>query len=314
MALTGAATMLLTLTVGTAGADPVTPTKVVQAGMRLKFDDMVGRVGTCTLGAVGTDASGRKVGITAGHCNPRQEDPNDGGNFWPGAPLRDLVTENNKNNHPVWDWRDLTRDHTASPIGWIRYITTDNREANPITGINTKLDYMVIEFADNVELSSMVMTVPKYGDVNGQPFSPQTTYEPGPVVTPSVPWFKMNEVFSDSSGNPANPPALSVVCHAGTITSQDLAQADRPYAANCGTISHYTDGQMYAGAVHQPGDSGGPVWVQNNSTKWVGITTRKYHWLQTLLYFVNTPATTILADLNSKAAGFPGKGFQITNN
>ncbi|SEK19421.1 Trypsin [Rhodococcus maanshanensis] len=282
--------------------------------MRLKFDNIADAPGTCTLGAVGTDATGRKIGITAGHCNrPPTKSP------YPGVTKRVVDPTN---NHPVWDWRDLA----AGPIGYIRYVSADDTDGSDLAAqleyYKQNIDYMVIEFADNVELSSTIMTVPKYGPkAGGAAYDPPNDYAPGTVVTPSVPWGKVNAIYSDSSGNPAVPPQGGIftpteMCHAGAITQQQNSQNNQPDSARCGVIYHVENQNMYTSGFIQPGDSGGPVWVKNQFNKWAGITS----WVRAQLtplpgvYYVYTSAKKILDDMNSKAAGFPGKGFQITNN
>ncbi|PTR44094.1 hypothetical protein C8K38_105173 [Rhodococcus sp. OK611] len=70
--------LLLGLGVASALADrvpgpAVPPAKVVGPGTTITFDDYTEYGYWCTRGA-GTDSAGRKVGITAGHCNP-QVDP-----------------------------------------------------------------------------------------------------------------------------------------------------------------------------------------------------------------------------------------------
>lgn len=321
VALAGAATMLLTLTVGTAGADPVTPpTKVVSAGMRIKLQQY-----SCTLGAVGTDSSGRKVGITAGHCNPLPTDPaKDEVDDDPvHAPKRKPVTSN---KYPVEDWRDTS----FGPIGWIRYVSADYTDGNTtneaLAYFINNIDYMVIEFADNVQLSSQVMTVPKYE----LPFNPQTATQPTAVVTPSIPWGKVTSVYSDSSGNPTVPvPGLlgslgnPKMCHAGAITTQEYAQADQPKVSRCGGIYRTQGDVMYTNSGTQQGDSGGPVWVLGQFDKWAGIVSwyLDYEIIPGVTFrreHAFTSAKKILDDLNrpgdDRPANFPGKGFQITNN
>lgn len=308
--LVSAVAMAFTLATGTAGADPVTPTKVVAPGMRLEFQP-----GKCTLGAVGTDAGGRKVGITAGHCNPWKK---------AGAVAEATHTTTNNDGQAVWDWRDME----SGPIGWIRYISADGRPtaawpAEPGGEANIQktlpLDYMVIEFAPHIQLSSQVMTAPTYEfDANGQPFStdpltPSPTH--GPVVTPSQPWFKINTNLKGISGQLVAPGTFAQLCHAGSYTAQANAQAGQPTSQTnrCGTVTHELSGVSYGNIVNRGGDSGGPLVGRLEPHKWAGIVSGQGQTLLGWQYYYNS-AKIILEDMNSKPNGFTGKGFQLTNN
>ncbi|WP_137876042.1 hypothetical protein [Rhodococcus sp. Q] len=230
------------------------------------------------------------------------------------------------------DWRDGLN---AAPIAWIRYVSADKSDGNTtnenLTFWKANIDYMVIEFADHVQLSSQVMTVPKYGDdAEGNPFSPQDSTEPNAVVTPSVPWGKVTSVYSDSSGNPTVPkPGIlgslgnPKMCHAGAITTQEYAQADQPKVSRCGGIHKTQDEVMYTDSGSQGGDSGGPVWVLGQFDKWAGIVSWYLDYVivpgaPMVRAYAFTSAKKILDDLNrngdDRPADFPGKGFQITNN
>ncbi|SEL18828.1 hypothetical protein [Rhodococcus maanshanensis] len=303
-----ATTLIVGLGAGTAQAESVQipapavpPAKTVAAGMRLAFDDYTEKGNMCTLGAVGTDSGNRKVGITAGHCNPWETE----------GPLKRIYVgpmtqvHTLDNTHPVWDWRDVA----AGPIGWIRWVSDDERDG-PLRG---PLDYMVIEFAENVTLSSQLMTTPKYGpNANGTPYDPNTSLDPGPIEVPSQPWWKMNEIYADAAGNPMNPGWNQTLCNAGSTTTQFFAQAGDPRNVRCGPIGYSSGGLLYSQAGMKPGDSGGPAFVQGQSNKWAGISS--WIWPGGNLFYqhVYTSAKRILDDLNPR--GITGSGFKITNN
>ncbi|MFC7446981.1 hypothetical protein [Rhodococcus daqingensis] len=118
---------ILVGTGGVASADPVA-TKDVTNGMALSFDGE--GIYNCTLGPVGFDSAGRKVGITAGHCNL---DPNNN----PMAPVGEEVPNG---VYPVWD----ANDYAFGPIGYTRFVSEDLPHN----------DYMVIEFVPNTSLKS----------------------------------------------------------------------------------------------------------------------------------------------------------------
>ncbi|MGW6375906.1 hypothetical protein ACWFRB_07535 [Rhodococcus sp. NPDC055112] len=278
---------------------------MVAAGMRIAFDDNPAHPDICTLGAVGTDSQNRKVGITAGHCNPWESFRTVKG------PLPRVHTTDN--THKVWDWRDMA----AGPIGWIRWVSADQSECP--TGISgcldpliSKMDYMVIEFAGNVTLSSQVMTTPKYGpDANGTPFDPNSTVA-GPIEVPSEPWFKMNAIYSDAAGNPTVPAIGQALCNAGSTTTQFYAQAGDAKTVQCGGIGYNGGGLLYTQAGVKGGDSGGPAFVQGQSNKWAGIASWLWPLGNIFYQHVYTSAKKILDDLNPR--GITGSGFQITNN
>lgn len=316
VAWAGAAAMLLPLTVGTASADPATPpTKVVQAGMRLTFHDGENgqvRGDMCTLGAVGTDSMNRKIGITAGHCNPVVDRvPGVDNSFIMGVDRRQVTTTN---NHPVWDWRDID----AGPIGWIRYVAADMRDSVDDTKPLTGLDYMVIEFAPHVTLTSEFIKPPKYTygpnpklDNENTTHVPLHELDPGTIAVPAYASGKINAVYSDAAGNPAEPFFPTIVCNVGSTTLQTVAQGVQPTPLNCGYMASNNGpyGHIMGYGRLLPHDSGGPIVVGNPSNIWVGIAKANAH-----PFGVYTSAKAILADMNSKVAGFPGKGFQITNN
>lgn len=277
-------------------APAVPPAKTVAAGMRIAFDDYTNYGSACTIGAVGTDSQNRKVGITAGHCSPHPLDT-----VYPGPAPQTPVSGN---AHPVWDWRDVA----AGPIGWIRYTSFDKTlgfEAN-----SGPLDYMVIEFADNVTLSSQLMTTPQYAE----PHEVDDARDPGNVIVPSQPWWKMNEIYSDAAGNPTNPAVNQTLCHVGSFMTQHYAQSGNPWQARCGRIKNVGGGYLDADALSLLGDSGGPAFIQGSQdNKWVGIVSKKWYGFWGLdVHYIYTSAKKILDDLNPR--GITGSGFQITNN
>lgn len=289
----------------------VPPAKIVSAGMRITFDDYVYFGNQCTLGAVGTDSEGRKIGITAGHCNPvpdREVNKNNEkrltDNSWKPYEGPGVQTYTPGNDHRVWDWRDVG----AGPIGWIRWVSVDER--NSATDPINKLDYMVIEFAPNVTLSSQVMTAPKYAT------NSDGSLNYGQVVEPAQPWFKMTEIYSDSAGNPTLPSFGETLCNAGSITNEGQVQGGTPTDLMCGLVLGVGNGRMRTAAPMKKGDSGGPAYIKGTGTKWVGISS----WVVAALFgpHVYTSAKVILDDINSKpVATFPefaGRGFVLTNN
>ncbi|AQA26016.1 hypothetical protein BTZ20_4379 [Rhodococcus sp. MTM3W5.2] len=230
----------------------VPPAKTVSAGMRITFDDYTREGGSCSLGAVGTDSQNRKIGITAGHCNPWESHRRYIG---PGRQVQVL-----DNTHRVWDWRDVG----AGPIGWIRYVSNDDRDG--FGALVGTLDYMVIEFADNITLSSQVMTTPKYGpDASGTAFPPNEPYDPGPIEVASVPWFKMNAIYGDAAGNPTDPSVNQTLCNAGTTTTQYFAQSGDAKQVQCGPILGNSNGILTTQAGSKQGDSGGPAFIQGRA-------------------------------------------------
>lgn len=121
---------LLVATGGAATADPVA-TKDVANGMAI---DIISPNNTdrynCTLGPVGFDSAGRKVGITAGHCNLG---PND-------IPIAPQGVELPNGVYPVFD----ADDRGFGAIGYTRFVSAEQ-------GYH---DYMVIEFVSNTTLKS----------------------------------------------------------------------------------------------------------------------------------------------------------------
>lgn len=338
-AAVAAATVLTSLTGGVASAEPTQAEAF--PGMRINFDGQEGWYGStdpvdgqkrtsgvCTLGVVGTDSAGRKVGITAGHCNP-------GTALWdlkpkyPSAPRGQQILDN---GHPVFNTRTTAG---AEPIGWIRWVDADTCDANPIdvmpggercvlrgadgkpvkdaagneipatnhTDPDSKTDYMVIEFAPHVRLTSQVK------DKDGKPVMSTTGKVP----------LKVNSIYRDASGAVAVPSFPQYVENFGSASDrrtledrftdwgQDLLfQASAP---DYGIVGPAMGGGLFRSwAASIGGDSGGPV-VLRGTGKWAGIISASDG---TWMPWVNTSAKNILADLNPR--GVVGSGFTPIND
>ncbi len=297
----------------------------------------------CTLGAVGTDSAGRKIGITAGHCNPGYK----AGEAIPGfdevlkydsAPRGVEITDN---KHPIFDRNAAKFVNKASlplvePIGWIRWVDDDVCDIvngvketamnmtlcdanHPVTDIDSTTDYMVIEFAPDVQLTSQVY------DANGQPV--KSTH-------PNAPDFKVNSVYTNSNGQPELPPqggllpaTYKYIEHFGAMSAREPGNTPSipPYLAEApsdGTVTSVDTetGMFRAAAPHQGGDSGGPVVIRGTG-QWVGIITMSsqhwYDWPSPKGPFIFTSAKNILNDLNDNDK-YPnrtyGRGFAPINN
>lgn len=247
--------------------------KTVAAGMFLDFDaNPVRYMGkNCTLGAVGTDGEGRKVGITAGHCNPYSED--DDVSALPGAPRGVALVGD---DHPVWDRNDVE----SGPIGWMRWVSEDYSETSTT-------DYMVIEFAPHVVLSSRVV------DQSGRDV------------------FRIDSVHRDESGAVALPrPGEWVETYGGASDAYGVSSSDPvAYPHGQGMVVESGNGVFRSWAAIQPGDSGGPV-IMRGTNEWVGIATRTR--TDAFPQWESTSAQSILADLNSRP--ITGNGFTITDS
>jgi hypothetical protein len=304
--LFAAASLVAGLGVGAAQAQETSTatTKTVMPGMRITFSDSPAvDLGWCTLGAVGTDSAGRKVGITAGHCNPSD------------GPAVQSHTQTNDDTTAVWDWRD----QSAGPIGWIRWVSVDENGPGGDQYPIGKLDYMVIEFAPNVTLSSQLMRAPKFG------LTADGKVDRSNVLVPAQPLHKINAIYSDIAGAVQIPPKDSTLCNIGSTTNQDYVQAGSAFNMQCGPIvsnpvgsvqvSMGTAGVMMTDAGIKGGDSGGPAFAQNRPNEWAGIGSWVYYaplFHPFKMYNAYTSAKNILADLNPR--GITGSGFQITNN
>jgi hypothetical protein len=282
----------------------------------------------CSMGPVGIDSAGRKIGITAGHCNqiwdqnepvPYRKDEN--GNVLemgvvrhPGAP-RGVEILNNQ--HPIYDlnaamWAKQNPGVPApEPIGWVRWVDADTcdwvdgiaadkqekdinddpcveDEARRETDRDSITDYMVIEFAPDVQLSSQVV------DTAGNPVA--STAGNGKL-------FKVTSTYTDAAG-PALPGLFAAIETFGSAS----ARRPDPTAPNWGLKTSELDGLFRAGATHRPGDSGGPAVIRGTG-KWVGIAYKTEGVIPPWIY---TSAKNILADLNPR--GIVGSGFTPINN
>ncbi|MGW6374894.1 hypothetical protein ACWFRB_02360 [Rhodococcus sp. NPDC055112] len=314
--LVAAVALISGLTPGiAAAAEPPPSPKTIGPGAGLIFVNEYGR-GKCTLGAAGTDAAGRKVGITAGHCRIEEKfDPQDickaiesdpekepwyQPKFWGPAEGVHVLG----NEYPVWDWRDIldtTWDASAdnfgllpgrmeaAPIGWIRWVNKGSNDCS----LTTTADYMVIEFAPHVQLTSRVTD--KFGNgvrstLGGRPFT-------------------INSVHRDPEGRPALPsPILDYVETFGAMSDRKPGTLFPPeetfaQAPSYGMVTGVDDGLIRSYAGFRKGDSGGPAVIRGTG-RWVGIITRTD---LNNAPFVITSAKNILADLNSR--NITGSGF-----
>ncbi|MFD4293963.1 hypothetical protein ACFWQG_12175 [Rhodococcus sp. NPDC058532] len=271
---------------------------------------------SCTLGPVGTDAAGRKVGITAGHCTQSSWSKEWGAPLHPGPTRGVEVSDTNLSKYPVYDKNasKWTQQHPGTPapdpIGWIRWVDADTCESGETGGDNeacadnpyqtdptSRTDYMVIEFAPDVQLSSQVL------DKAGKPVA--STAGGG---TP----LKVNSIYTNASGAPALPGILfNHVELYGARTDRDPDLMTVPTVIttpSSGVITFVSNGMIRAAAGFNNGDSGGPV-VLKGTGKWVGIVTAT---TPDIPPWVNTSAKNILDDLNPR--GVAGSGFTPINN
>ncbi|WP_072751600.1 hypothetical protein [Rhodococcus maanshanensis] len=295
--------------------------------MNIDFDNQIDYPGeACTLGALGTDSAGRKIGITAGHCNPWNNDAVPPEGFGPvpinkGAPRGVEVAGN---DHPVYDRRLLEVSKSAGippnplsnpSIGQIRWVdphVCQQGETGPgglgclagygETSANSRTDYMIIEFDPAVELWSGVY------NKNGQP-----------VQAPGGGLFKVNSIYSDASGAPALPPVSSQIVTFGAKSDRTpnpgpFGMANEVAPSEGSVHSYIAPGMIRTRAGSQPGDSGGPV-IARGTNKWVAIiTATPYQWYQPPQHVV-TSAKNILDAINDpNRPGTIGRGFTITNN
>jgi hypothetical protein len=267
---------------------------------------------SCTLGPVGTDAAGRKVGITAGHCAQTSWSTQWGAPLHPGPPRGVVVSDQDLAKYPVYDKNATkwTEQHPGTaapdPIGWIRWVDGvtcnvptelggDNEicSDNPYqTDLESLTDYMVIEFAPEVQLSSQIVDKNNNNVIS--------------TVGGNKP-FKVNSIYTDANGAPALPGFPNYVELYGARTDRDptLGVLTTP---SSGIVTSVTNGIIRAAAGHNGGDSGGPVVVKGTG-KWAGIVTAN---LGGLVPWVNTSAKNILTDLNPR--GIVGSGFTPINN
>lgn len=234
----------------------------------------------CTLGAVGSDRYGRKIAVSAGHC---MSDPT---HQYADRDIPEDVA-------PVYDRNDIG----FGPLGHVRYFK--DREGSS-TGHPTK-DYMIIELAPSVTLSSQGPYLKETGEVEvpgGQP-----------------------------SPNALNPPRDDErLLGAGLLNTNELVVSGQ-LGVHYGRVTSNSQGVYQSWASHEGGDSGGPaIWhvpgsaypSQANgfqaSGPWAGITKAV---ILGIPQYVYTSSANILADLRARDAAHPGvygAGFQVTDN
>ncbi len=292
--------------------DPkASPSRTAYPGMFLDFTgDAAFPANTCTMGVVGTDTAGRKIGITAGHCAKTTKLKYD-----PAPRGVEIPT----NGHPVFDRNEVKYAQKnqlplVEPIGWIRWTNLDN-------SLNTRTDYLVIEFAPDVQLTSQVY------DAAGNPA--KSTHSNGSDL-------KVNSVYKDASGQPALPPqggllpsSYKYIEHYGAMSARepgwvpsiiDGLSVGEATAPNEGTVTlaNATTGMFRAAAPFQGGDSGGPAVIRGTG-QWVGIITASspaaIDYATPIGPWIFTSAKNILNDLNAPNSGRTfGVGFTPTNN
>ncbi|MGW0043097.1 hypothetical protein [Rhodococcus sp. NPDC003348] len=326
---------------------PPAGTPAAYPGMFIDFTGDMGADGNgityvskyCTMGVVGTDSAGRKIGITAGHCSPpaswkagtTRTFSTPGGDVVRSikytGPARGTVLADN--DYPVYDrdtakWADQEvkagrPKPVVNPIGWVRWVDGDvcdwvddgrapadqeldgflqpcpeDPEAR-VTDLDSRTDYMVIEFAPEVQLSSQVLN---------------KTRQPVTSTAGSGKPFKVNSIYTDSSGAPALPGVVFNYVElygARTDRDPDLGTGVITTPSN-GMITNVSRGMIRAAAGFSGGDSGGPV-VLKGTGKWVGIVAAS---TGDIPPWVNTSAKNILGDLNPR--GIVGSGFTPINN
>lgn len=273
---------------------------------------------SCTMGPVGTDSAGRKVGITAGHCRQPDWLTQWGAPLHPGPPRGVEVSVQDRAKYPVYDkntvkWSQKVAADTGqpvvppNPIGWIRWVDNDTCEMgetggddepcaiNPTqTDMGSLTDYMVIEFAPEVQLSSQVRN---------------KTLNPVMSLAGGGRPFKVNSINTNSNGTPALPAVLfnDVELYGARTDREPTALV--PLSPSSGIVTNVNNGIIRAAAGFEGGDSGGPV-VLLGTGKWVGIVTATLGGI--IPPWVNTSAKNILGDLNPR--GIVGSGFTPVNN
>lgn len=251
----------------------------------------------CSIGAVGNDAEGRKIGITAGHC-------------W-GLDVPFDQTNITDNSKPVFDrdnlnWREGGNERGNDPIGYLRWV----KDPDGASGGHPGKDYSVIEFVDGVNLSSQG----EYLKMTGIHELPSGTISSPYATAPAQPREKVlgTGVFTNHT-----------LIHASHQTGVQYSRITSNQAA--GIVGVYQ-----SGASMQAGDSGGPAIIKDASAqlpsaangyqtqgKWVGIVRGL---IINYPIYSYTSSANILADLRTRdlASGQDGSvvgaGFQVTTN
>lgn len=118
---------VLSLLGGAGEAVAQTSPKLVANGMKIIFNPAYPEA-FCTMGPVGTDSYGNRVGITAGHCL-------DGGDTYEGVLIPYGLA-------PIYDANDVA----FGPIGYMRFIKPK--------ALQPFLDYAILQFVEDVQLSA----------------------------------------------------------------------------------------------------------------------------------------------------------------
>ncbi|MBB5118751.1 hypothetical protein AF335_06355 [Streptomyces eurocidicus] len=279
--LAAALAVTVTLGVGTAQAQghdrAAKPTKRVYNSMQFAHPSAPDAF--CTIGAVGTDAHGRKIAISAGHC---------GGS---GSYADREIPENDL---PVYDRQDFD----YGPIGYIRYFKSPE---GSMTGHATK-DYMVIELVPWVTLSSQGPYLKQTGMVEVPGGAPSPN-----AVSPArdderllgASLFDNNELVVSGQ--------LGVWYGRVTNNSRGVYQCHAPHQAgdSGGPAIWHVPGSAY------PSEANG----FKAEGPWAGITKARILGIPPYVY---TSSANILADLRARDEADPadifGGGFKVTTN
>lgn len=269
----------------------------------------------CTIGAVGNDKYGNKVGITAGHC-------------W-GLDLGqydDKVLEYPE-TFLVWDrknldWKEGGDERGYDPIGYVSFA----KDADGNGGGHPGRDYGVITFFDDVQLSAVGPSITQTGIhelPNGTIDSPYVNGRNSELGIPSrksTPQERVlgTGIFTNHVLVTAGQHPLDSYGHAiyyGRITNNSIT----------GKVGVYQ-----SSAAFQAGDSGGPAIIRDagvpypsaetgwrSTGKWAGIVRGVVIGAPP---FTFTSSANILADLKSRdiASGEDGSvhgaGLVLTTN
>ena len=300
-ALAAAAAIVATgLGTTTASAQEPPGTTKVHNGM-LFTTKTDGSLSYCTMGVVGDDKYGRKIGITAGHCVSTADHPLDQVN----------ITENTM---PVYDygnlnWKEGGTDNGSDPIGYYRWF----KDADGASGGHGSRDYAIIEFVPEVTLSSQGPHIKMTG-----------IYQGGTIASPfaTAPAQPREKIINTSGFN--NP---------RLYRSSEAGAAGQPGKLDYGNITGHNApglGTYQSWAAGNDGNSGGPAAIKTPGTPdptnangaqmsglWVGI----YRGLGIgIPPYTYTSAANILADIRTRdlASGqngsVAGAGFEVTLN
>jgi hypothetical protein len=245
-----------------------------------------------------------------------------------GGPARGVTHTNN--DYPVFDQNDVKfadqevaaqrPKPQVNPIGWVRWVDPDVCDWDPTkapanqeldgflqpcpedpeareTDLDSTTDYMVIEFAPEVQLSSQVLDKARNPVMS--------------TVGGGKP-FKVNSIHTDSVGIPALPrvfPYNDQIENFGAVSNRQTISTT---PSSGPTLLAYSNGVFRANATFKAGDSGGPA-VMRGTGEWVGIISKmEGELLGVLAPYWYTSAKNILYNL--AARGGLGSGFTPTNN